>query len=82
MEFILTEHARKRLEQRKIRIEWVQAALEQPSRTENDHEDPSLVHALCYIPERFKLLRVIYNETVHPWAIVTAYFEEANSHET
>lgn len=82
MEFILTEHAKKRLTQRKIPIEWVQAALKRPLRTENDHEDPELAHALLYIPERFKLLRVIYKETTNPPFIVTAYLEEADRHET
>ncbi|THF58099.1 DUF4258 domain-containing protein [Pseudothauera rhizosphaerae] len=82
MEFILTEHAKKRLAQRKVRIEWVQVALENPLRTEPDHNDPELAHALLYIPERFKVLRVIYKETTHPPFIITAYFEEADSHET
>lgn len=81
MEFILTDHAKKHLAQRKISIEWVDAAIETPLRTEPDHEDPELTHALLYIPERFKMLRVIYKETTSPPFIITAYFEEADNHE-
>ena len=37
----------------------------------------SLVHVLYPVPERaFRVLRVIYNETVDPVAIVTAYFDD------
>ncbi|WP_158640296.1 DUF4258 domain-containing protein [Pseudothauera hydrothermalis] len=81
MDFILTDHAKKRLAQRKIRVEWVSAALENPLTTEVDHNDPELMHALLYVPERFKTLRVIYKDTTKPPYIVTAYFEEAKSYE-
>lgn len=77
MEYVLTEHAQKRLLKRKIRLEWVDATLEQPVRTENDSEDPELAHALRPIPERgFRVLRVVYNETVEPLRVVTAYFDD------
>ncbi len=82
MECTLTEHARKRLAQRKVRIEWIEAALERPQRIEPDGDDPGLVHALIYIPERFRMLRVIYRDTCAPPLIITAYFEEAEDHET
>jgi len=76
MEFILIDHAEKRLQRRKIKPEWIRAALEYPDRTENDREDAALVHALRAIPEKnFRLLRVVYNETVEPVIIVTAFFE-------
>jgi Zn-finger domain-containing protein len=42
----------------------------------NDAEDHTLAHALKAIPEKgFKILRVVYNETTEPVAIITAYFE-------
>lgn len=45
--------------------------------TENDLEDPDLVHALLAIPEKgFRVLRVIYNETKEPVMVVTAFFDE------
>ncbi|MBK9027138.1 MAG: DUF4258 domain-containing protein [Propionivibrio sp.] len=77
MDYILTEHAEKRLRRRKIEIEWIEVALSQPARTENDFNDPTLVHALVAIAEKgFRVLRVIYNETVDPVTIVTAYFDD------
>lgn len=76
MEFRLSDHAIKRMQKRKILAEWVQEAMNNPDRTENDHEDPTLAHALKTIPEKgFKVLRVIYNETTEPVTIVTVYFD-------
>lgn len=76
MEFKLSDHAQKRIQQRKIKLEWIKAAIGNPEQFENDCEDSALVHALKGIPEKgFKKLRVIYNETTEPVTIVTAYFE-------
>ena len=80
MEYILTEHAAKRCQRRRINLDWIKAALMHPARTENDFEDPTLVHAILAIPERsFRVLRVIYNETVTPVRIVTVYFDDEAS---
>ena len=80
MDFRLTEHAMKRCRRRKIQPEWIAAALSHPARTENDDEDPVLVHALLAIPEKgFRVLRVIYNENIDPVAVVTAYFDDEAS---
>jgi hypothetical protein len=77
MDFVLTDHARKRCLRRKIQDNWIQEALAHPARVESDAEDESLVHVLFPVPERaFRVLRVIYNETVDPVAIVTAYFDD------
>ncbi|MBI3524258.1 MAG: DUF4258 domain-containing protein [Betaproteobacteria bacterium] len=77
MDYILTAHARKRCIRRKIQIDWIAAALAHPTRTENDTDDPTLVHALLTIPEKnFRVLRVIYNETVDPVTVVTVYFDD------
>jgi Domain of unknown function (DUF4258) len=77
MEYVLTEHAEKRLRRRKIVVEWITVTLENPARTENDRDDPDLAHALRPIPERgFRILRVVYNETVEPIRVVTAYFDD------
>ncbi len=76
-DFVLTEHARKRCLRRGIALEWVRQALNYPARTENDAHDESLAHALYPVPERaFRVLRVIYNETRAPVAVVTAYFDD------
>ena len=77
MDFVLTEHAEKRLRKRKIPLEWVVATLTHPARTENDDEDATVAHALRPIPEKgFRVLRVIYNEAINPVAVITAYFDD------
>ena len=61
---------------RKIQPEWIKHALEYPVRIESDSDDGSLVHAIWPVPEKgYRVLRVIYNETVNPVAVVTAYFD-------
>jgi DNA-binding response OmpR family regulator len=77
MEFNISEHARKRLQQRGIDVVWIARALSEPATTENDENDPTLAHALILIPERgFRVLRVIYNETIEPVTVVTAFFDD------
>lgn len=77
MDYTLTEHAEKRLRRRKIDPEWIATTLDHPARTENDHDDPDLAHALRPIPERgFRVLRVVYNESAEPVRVVTAYFDD------
>ena len=50
--------------------------MENPATIEQDNQDSDLVHALWPVPEKgFRILRVIYNETVHPVAVVTAFFD-------
>jgi len=76
MDYILSDHARRRILRRKLRVEWVEITLADPARTENDEDDPTLVHALRPIPEKsFQVLRVVYNETLDPVIVVTAYFD-------
>jgi len=61
MQFSLTEHARKRILQRGIKLEWIERPLAYPERIENEADDNELVHALIRIPERgFNALRVIF----------------------
>jgi hypothetical protein len=76
MEFKLSGHAEKRIRQRKIKLEWIAAAPENPDNIENDADDPMLLHALKAIPEKgFKKLRVIYKELKVPRVVITAFFE-------
>ena len=50
--------------------------MENPATIEGDVHDSDLVHALWPVPEKgFRILRVIYNETVYPVAVVTAFFD-------
>lgn len=76
MNFKLTEHARKRCLRRGIDDSWISAALSRPARLETDPDDAALMHALYPVPERaFRVLRVIYNETVDPVLVVTAFLD-------
>ncbi len=77
MNYILTDHARKRCTRRRIEETWIADVLDHPARIESDPDDSTLAHALRPIPERgFRVLRVIYNETVDPVAVVTAFFDD------
>jgi Domain of unknown function (DUF4258) len=81
----LTAHAVSVLIERQIPLEWVERVLGQPMRLEADRHDPTLRHALGAIPENDgRVLRVVYNDTVQPWQIVTAYFDrkERGRHES
>lgn len=74
--YTLTNHAQKRIVKRQILVKWIEAALTFPAKIEVDENDPALIHALLPIPEHsFCVLRVIYNETTEPIAVVTAYFD-------
>lgn len=76
MVFLLTDHARKRCARRGIKLEWIRSALEHAERTLEDDQDPDLIHAFWPVPEKgFRVLRVVYNETVEPVAVVTAFFD-------
>jgi len=76
MEFLLTDHARKRCARRGITEAWIREALENPETREEDIHDSDLVHAFWPVPEKgSRVLRVIYNKTVHPVAVVTAFFD-------
>ncbi|QQO54229.1 MAG: DUF4258 domain-containing protein [Thiohalocapsa sp. PB-PSB1] len=76
MDFILTDHARKRCARRGIKEAWIWEALGNPAIIEQDVHESDLVHALWPVPEKgFRVLRVVYNETVDPVAVVTAFFD-------
>jgi hypothetical protein len=74
--YALSDHARDAILEREIETTWVVRVLEQPERTEPDHDDPALTHALGRIAERDnRVLRVVYNVSVSPPRIVTVYFD-------
>jgi hypothetical protein len=76
--FLLTNHASVVLRERDIPVEWVRRVLTHPHLRLPDAEDPDLFHALAPIAERKdRVLRVVYNGTMNPWRVVTAYFDRA-----
>lgn len=76
MPFQLTEHARKVVQERNIKTEWIERALSVPERIEPDKEDIELEHSLTPISEfGNRVLRVIYNKQTKPLKIVTVFFD-------
>ncbi len=72
----LTNHAAKVIAERQIEPEWIGRVLAQPERSEQDSADASLTHALARIEERdLRVLRVVYNASVDPPRVITAYFD-------
>ena len=74
-QYYLTEHAQRVLAEREIPVGWIEQALFDPEKTEEDKTDANLVHALKSIGENGnRVLRVVYNKTAIPKRIVTAFF--------
>lgn len=74
----LSAHAITVMAEREIPERWVEQVLSNPERAEADATDPLLRHAPGRIAERDdRVLRVVDNETTHPWRVVTAYFDRA-----
>jgi hypothetical protein len=74
-------HAAESLEERAIAMAWVERVVLAPQWLEPDRDDPELLHALGRIPEHGdRVLRVIYNDTVRPRRLVTAYFDRTQRH--
>jgi len=72
----LTAHAATVIAERAIDIAWVERVLVKPEQIEADNADPLLKHAIARIPERDgRALRVVYNASVDPIRVVTAYFD-------
>lgn len=72
----LSVHAATVISERQIKLAWIERVLESPDRTEAGRFNPELTSALGRIAERGdRVLRVVYNATVVPPRIVTAYFD-------
>ena len=74
--YSLTKHAEERIAERGINLEWVKQVLSNPEQIDPDKEDPEVLHALGVVPEYGgRVLRVMYNQTVTPWRIVSVHFD-------
>jgi hypothetical protein len=74
--WILSQHARTVISERRIPLEWIAAALSAPDRVETDPADDQLTHALRRIPAaEHKVLRVVYNGMGPLAVIVTVFFD-------
>ena len=76
--YVLSAHAETVIKERSISSEWLERILEKPEKADSDKTDPRLTHALGRISEHGnRVLRVVYNPTVDPATVVTAYFDKA-----
>lgn len=66
------------LEERGIEKEWVARVIGAPERDEAHAHDVELRYAIGQIPEYGnRWLRVVYNSSLQPVRIVTAYFDRS-----
>jgi len=74
--FQLTSHAEAAALKRKIELAWIERAIAEPSWTQPDPAKPGVMHAFARVPERNdRVLRVVYNASVHPLRVITVYFD-------
>lgn len=74
VKYQLSEHANHVLEERDIKEEWVQQAIENPDRKEEKQD--RTIHFIKSIKEHEgRFLRVIVNPEVTPLRIITLFFD-------
>ncbi|CAN5279929.1 hypothetical protein BH20VER2_BH20VER2_00890 [soil metagenome] len=78
MNYELTKHAQKALEERGIEIEWMERTLSAPESILPDPEDATVQRYFRKIPEfGGRILRVAVNTTVEPNRVVSVFFDRA-----
>ena len=78
MKYTLTEHAKKMLTERAIRLEWLERALREPVLCSPDPDDPELERRYCPVPEfEGRVLRAVVNITVEPVRVVSVFFDRS-----
>ena len=76
MELEFSDHAAIRVVERKIPVEWVERAVEDPALRQSDAIDPEIELFFLRIQEQGdRVLRVVVNTHVVPWRIVSVYFD-------
>ena len=72
----LTEHAKQRVAERSIQLDWISRAFLCPAKVSPHPDDESCRYAYVVIPEyRNRVLKVVYNYTENPPRVVTAFFD-------
>lgn len=78
MKYTLTEHAKKMLTEREIRLEWLERALHEPALCRPDPNDPALECRYRPVPElEGRVLRAVINITVEPVRVVSVFFDRS-----
>ena len=76
MNYILTEHARESINERRILLEWLDFVFFKPQRIEADRVDSTLEHRMARIEQYGgRVLRVVVNTSSKPPRIVTVFFD-------
>ncbi|MGF1569818.1 MAG: DUF4258 domain-containing protein [Nodosilinea sp.] len=74
--YALSDHAKIRLAERKIDLQWVALTLTEPDLLEPHPEDADCQCAYRGIPEAGgRVLKVVYNTATNPWRVVTIHFD-------
>ena len=75
----LTEHAKKQIVERKIKLEWLEEAMLNPIHSEPHETDTQLTYAYGEITDdvskKDRVLKVVYNKNTTPWRIITCHFD-------
>jgi hypothetical protein len=76
MKFELTKHAQKVLDEREIRVEWLEQTLSAPELVLPDPDDATVERRFRRIPEcGGRVLRVAVNTAVDPKRVVSVFFD-------
>ena len=76
MKYELTKHAKKVLDERGIKIEWMERTLSEPELVQPDPDDATVERRFRRIPEfGGRVLRVAVNSTVEPERVVSVFFD-------
>jgi hypothetical protein len=76
MKFELTKHAQKVLDEREIRVEWLEQTLSAPELVLPDPDDATVERRFRRIPEcGGRALRVAVNTAVDPKRVVSVFFD-------
>ncbi len=75
MSLIYTEHVLQRIAKRPLRKEWIESAVDQPTRIEPDGMDATLEHRLAVVPELTnRVLRIIVSKD-EPRRVITVHLD-------
>jgi hypothetical protein len=76
MNYEMTKHARKALEERDVLIEWLERTLSAPELVLPDPDDATVERHFRRIPEfGNRVLRVAVNTAVEPRRVVSVFFD-------